>query len=97
MITYEELLKENSADIQEFKKPFIEIVFEEVNFLLNNYKWNWNEEDLCYYNEYDDDVADCVYYDCDGYLIHPKVLATYVEDYLRFGQDKKMIWNYDLK
>ena len=52
---------------------------------------------MCYYNERGDDVADCVYYDCTGFLIHPKVLATYVEDYLRFGKDKNMIWNYDLK
>ena len=82
MITYEELLKENPTDIQEFKKPFIEIVFEEVNFLLNNYIWNWDKEDLCYYNEYNDDIADCVYYDCTGFLIHPKVLATYVGNFL---------------
>ena len=82
MITYEELLKENPANIQEFKKPFIKIVFEEVNFLLDNYIWNWDEEDLCYYNEYNDDIADCVYYDCTGFLTHPKVLATYVSNFL---------------
>ena len=44
---------------------------------------------MCYYNEWGDDVADCVYYDCTGFLIHPKVLATYVEDYLRLDKDKK--------
>lgn len=81
----------------ELKKTVIEMIEIEAMELIENYNWEWNEEDICHYNEYGDDVADCVYYDCTGFLIHPKVLATYVEDYLRFGKDKKMIWNYDLK
>lgn len=81
----------------ELNKTVMEMIEIEAMWLIENYNWKWNEEDMCYYNEYDDDVTDCAYYDCTGFLIHPKVLATYVEDYLRFGKDKKMIWNYDLK
>lgn len=73
----------------ELNKTVMEIIKTEAIELIKNYNWKWNEEDICYYNEHGDDVADCVYYDCTGFLIHPKVLATYVEDYLRFGKDKK--------
>ena len=73
----------------ELNKTIIEVIKVEVMELVENYTWKWNEKDMCYYNERGDDVADCVYYDCAGFLIHPKVLATYVEDYLRLDKDKK--------
>ena len=81
----------------ELKKTVIEMIEIEAMELIENYNWEWDDHMECMVNENNEDVADCVYYDCDGYLIHPKVLATYVEDYLRFGKDKKMIWDYDLK
>lgn len=81
----------------ELKKTVIEMIEIEAMELIENYNWKWNDHMECMVNENNEDVADVVYYNCDGYLIHPKVLATYVEDYLRFGKDKKMIWNYDLK
>lgn len=80
-VIYEEFWK-NTNDIQEFKEPFIKILFEEVNMLLKEYTWKWNEEDLCFYNENGDDVTDAAYYDCDGLLCHPKLLATYVNNFL---------------
>ena len=73
----------------ELKKTVMETIEVEVKILIENYKWKWNEKDMCYYNERGDDVADCVYYDCTGFLIHPKVLATYVEDYLKLNKDKE--------
>lgn len=78
----------------ELKKTVMEMIKIESMNLLKNYNWKWDEDDMCYYNEDGDDVADCAYYDCTG-LIHPKVLATYIEDYLKFGPD--MNWNYDIK
>ena len=73
----------------ELNKTIIEVIKVEVMELVENYDWEWSEKDMCYYNEWGDDVADCVYYDCTDFLIHPKVLATYVEDYLRLDKDKK--------
>lgn len=81
----------------DLNKTVIEVIEAEAMELIKNYNWRWDDHMECMVNEDNEDVADVVYYDCDGYLIHPKVLATYVEDYLRFGKDKKMIWNYDLK
>lgn len=75
----------------ELNKTVMEMIKTEAMELIKNYNWKWNEEDICYYNEHGDDVADCVYYDCTGFLIHPKVLATHVENYLRFEKDKKRL------
>lgn len=75
----------------ELNKAIIEMIKAEAMELIKNYNWKWSEENMCYYNEHGDDVADCVYYDCTGFLIHPKILATYVEDCLRFGRDKMNI------
>ena len=70
----------------ELNKTVMEIIKIEVMELIKHYKWKWNEKDMCYYNERGDDVADCVYYDCSGFIIHPKVLATYVENYLMYNE-----------
>lgn len=72
----------------ELNKTVMEMIEIEAMELIENYNWKWDEKDMCYYNEHGDDVADCAYYEYIG-LIHPKVLATYVEDYLRFNKDKK--------
>lgn len=79
----------------ELNKTVMEMIKIEAMELIENYNWTWNDHAECMLNDDGEDVASTVYYDCDGYLIHPKILATYVEDYLRFGEH--MAWNYDLK
>ena len=71
----------------ELNKTVKEMIKVEVMELVENYDWERSEKDMCYYNEWGDDVADCVYYDCTDFLIHPKVLATYVEDYLKLNNN----------
>ena len=69
-------------NIEDLTKPMIEILEEEVNELIKHYKWEWDEDDMCYYADNGLDICDTVYFDTDGYLCHPKLLATYVEEYL---------------
>ena len=66
----------------ELNQPMIDIIKRESIAIAYAYKWTWSEDDECYYNQNGDDIADAIYYDCDGYLCNPKVLATYVKEIL---------------
>lgn len=66
----------------DLKDSYMNFLSNEIKFLIENYKWTWNEEDYCYYNEFGDDITDTVYYDDDNFYCHPKILASYVSEYL---------------
>ena len=68
--------------MNELNEPIINIIKKESIAIAYAYKWKWSKDDECYYNQNGDDIADAIYYDCDGYLCHPKLLATYVEEIL---------------
>lgn len=78
----------------ELNKTVMEMIKIESMKLMNDYCWAWDDHAEQMLNENGESVSE-VAYDCEGYLINPKVLATYIEDYIRFG--KHMNWNYDLK
>ena len=67
----------------DLKNPYMFFLSNEIKILIDNYVWTWNEKDYCYYNEFGEDITDTVYYDDNDYFYcHPKVLASYVTEYL---------------
>lgn len=59
-------------------------IINEIKYLEKSYEWVWNKDKKCFINNdtRDEEIADTIYYDCDECLIHPKILQTYMEEYL---------------
>ena len=75
-------------DTKEYDKTISEVIKEEVKSLAKHYIWEWDKDDMCYYADNGVDIADTVYYDTDGYMIHPKELASHLTKYLHLRDFK---------
>ena len=84
-----EYLEDNSIDIEDLLRGNDDlywtlhdrIVFEIKN-LIKSYEWFWSKEDQCFIDGSGNDIADVTYYEWNNELIHPKILLTYMEEYL---------------
>jgi hypothetical protein len=79
----------------DLKDSYMFFLNNDLEFLIKNYKWSWNKEDCCYYNEFGEDITDTVYYDDnDNFYCHPKILASYVSEYLNAKEKVNHYVNY---
>ena len=93
-----EYMEDDSIDIEDILKgndDLFETLYDRIIYEIKNlsesYEWFWDKEQECFIDGSGNDIADAVYYDWEDELIHPKILQTYMQEYLLSKEIERLL------
>ena len=75
----------------DFYKTIYDRIVYEIKNLSESYEWFWDKKQECFIDGSGNDIADVVYYEWEDELIHPKLLQTYMQEYLLAKEIEEVI------